>query len=300
VLAIRRQTFWRRKGDHGHDGIAELSDLIAHGEHMFLARQSSEVAMQNQHHRSPAMVLDSPLLAVVVNQGNVWKQVTYTDLCHHKLEAMANWERMETMLDLRLRALKNRALVPLARPIGHLVHPNAITALSLVACVGAAVLAALGHRSSAVALWLIGRGLDGIDGLVARDRNQQSDLGGYLDMMADTVGYAAIPIGLAAHQGDTRAWAMCALLLASFYINTMSWTYLSAIAEKRSVGAEHRGEVTTIHMPSGLIEGTETIVLFAVMLAWPVHVVVWFPVMAALVMLTVLQRLAWAFRHVRQ
>jgi phosphatidylglycerophosphate synthase len=256
--------------------------------------------MQNQHQRAPAMVLDSPLLAVVVNQGNVWKQVTNSDLCHHKLEAMAKWEMMKTMLDLRLRAIKDRALVPLARSIGHLVHPNAITALSLVACLSAAVLAAQGTEWPAVALWLIGRTLDGIDGLVARDRNQQSDLGGYLDMMADTVGYAAIPIGLAAHQGDTRAWAMCALLLASFYINTMSWTYLSAIAEKRSVGAEHRGEVTTIHMPSGLIEGTETIVLFAVMLAWPVHVVVWFPVMAALVMLTVLQRLAWAFRHVRQ
>lgn len=36
----------------------------------------------------------------------------------------------------------------------------------------------------------------GIDGLVARVSGQQTDFGGYLDILCDFVVYAAIPIGL--------------------------------------------------------------------------------------------------------
>jgi len=33
--------------------------------------------------------------------------------------------------------------------------------------------------------WILNRILDGFDGLVARERNQQSDFGGYLDLVLD-------------------------------------------------------------------------------------------------------------------
>lgn len=198
------------------------------------------------------------------------------------------------MIDRSLRVAKDTVLVPLARPLAGRIGPHWITAVALAASLGAAVLAGAGLRWQAVALWTAGRVLDGLDGLVARQSGQQSDLGGYLDMMADTVGYAAVPIGVAVAQAESAVWVTCAVLLAMFYLNTMSWTYLAAIAEKRGSGAAKTGEHTAIHMPVGLVEGAETIVFFLAMLAWPAQAIVWFPLMAALVAVTALQRLVWA------
>lgn len=44
-------------------------------------------------------------------------------------------------------------------------------------------------------------------------------------------------------------------MLGAFYINAGAFLYLSAILERCDMGAKQRGELTTIHMPSGLIEG---------------------------------------------
>ena len=45
-----------------------------------------------------------------------------------------------------------------------------------------------------------------------------------------------------------------AVLLATFYVNTMSWTYLAAVAEKRSAGASAHKELITIHMGAAPLE----------------------------------------------
>jgi len=203
------------------------------------------------------------------------------------------------VIDRSLRTTKDRLARPLVVRLSGRVGPFWLTGLSLAGGVGGGALAALGFRWVALAVWLLGRCFDGLDGAVAREGGRQSDLGGYLDLLADTVGYAAVPIGIAAAQGSTAAWAWCAVLLATFYLNTMSWTYLSAVAEKGGAGARHRGEATTVHMPTGLIEGTETIVLFSAMLVFPSAASGWFALMAALVSLTVLQRVVWAARSLR-
>ncbi len=166
---------------------------------------------------------------------------------------------------------------------------------SLVLCCGAAVALANSFRWLALASWLIGRFLDGLDGAVARHRGVQSDLGGYLDMMGDTLGYAAVPIGVAFANSNARIWMWCAVLLASFYVNTMSWTYLSALFEKRAVGP--RSSATAIVMPRGVIEGAETIVFFSCFIVWWRSAHWWFAAMTTLVFLTVIQRLIWGQRH---
>ncbi len=201
------------------------------------------------------------------------------------------------MNDELLRGPKEAILGPIARRTPRAVHPAAVTGLGLVPGVGAAVAAALGRPWLAVALWLLNRIMDGLDGVIARQQGRQSDLGGYLDILADFVVYAAVPIGLATAAGTTGAWIAAAVLLASFFLNTVSWAYLAAILERRGQGAEARGERTTVTMPSGLIEGAETVVLFAVMLAVPAWTVPLFWAMAAAVVVTVLQRVAWALRN---
>ena len=203
------------------------------------------------------------------------------------------------MIDQQLRATKDRIVEPVVRRLPSAVTPGRLTLVSLLGGAAAGLLAASGWHWWALAAWLVSRLCDGLDGAVARRSDRQSDLGGYLDLMADAVGYIAVPLGVAAAQDERSSWVACAVLLASFYVNVMSWALLSAIAATRAVATDGRESLTTVHMPMGLVEGAETIVLFAVMLAWPgsAQVVCW--VMAALVVVTVVQRLVWAARTLR-
>lgn len=198
------------------------------------------------------------------------------------------------MLDSALRPVKDRALEPLVRtPLGRL-HPVVISAAAMVLSVWAAVAAWRGAPILAVGLWLLGRIGDGIDGLSARETNRSSDLGGLVDIVFDTVGYAAIPIGVAAGIGTTSAWVAAAVLLATFYLNSVTWGYLSALLEKRGRGAVTTGQPTSATLPRGLIEGTETIVFFSIALAFPDAAVIVFWVMAVAVAVTAVERLYWA------
>jgi phosphatidylglycerophosphate synthase len=212
------------------------------------------------------------------------------------------------VLDPLLRPLKDRALAPAAAAVGRRVHPNTLSLLGFAAGAGCAAVLALAPpsaaaRAAALGLWLLGRVLDGLDGAVARRQGRQSDLGGYLDLMLDFTVYALVPI--AATLGATRTvspdaaqrvWPWLAVLLGSFYVNAASWMYLAALLEKRSAGAAARGEQTSVAMPSGLVEGTETIVLFALYILFPGALAALFGVTALLVWVTVTQRAVWAAR----
>jgi phosphatidylglycerophosphate synthase len=204
------------------------------------------------------------------------------------------------VIDQQLRAMKDRALGPVARRLTAMrMGAGWLTAAGLIAAVVAGLLAWRGLTWWSVAVFLIGRVLDGLDGAVARRAGTASDLGGYLDQLADTVAYAAVPLGLAAGADSTQVWAACAALLAACYVNIVSWAYLAALAEKRGAGAAANGATTSIVMPTGLVEGAETIVLYALMLALPGWLPGWFWLMTGLVTITAAQRVAWAVRHLR-
>jgi len=179
------------------------------------------------------------------------------------------------------------------------VSPVALSVGAALLSLAAAGAAWAGQPVAAVAAWLGGRVLDGLDGAVARRRGEATDLGGYLDIVLDTIGYAAIPLGLAAHADEQAVWIAAAVLLASFYVNSVSWAYLAALLEKRDVGAAAQGEITSVTMPRGLVEGAETIVLFTVMLAVPATVPALFWVMAAAVGLGAVVRTVGAIGRLR-
>lgn len=198
------------------------------------------------------------------------------------------------MRDKQLRMLKDRLLEPIAHATGARLHPTAISligfAVGLIAC--AAALA--GSYFVGLVLWLLNRTIDGLDGTVARATNRQSDLGGYIDILLDSVIYAALPIALALSVETEVALIAALILLASFYVNTASWMGLSAILERRK---QTDSRQTTLAMPGGLIEGAETILFYCLFFLRPEHLVSLFLIMAALVTVTVGQRLIWAVRH---
>jgi phosphatidylglycerophosphate synthase len=122
------------------------------------------------------------------------------------------------------------------------------------------------------------------------------DLGGYLDLMADFVTYASVPIGIAWRTDNRGTWISLALLLGAFYVNLGSWSVLSAIHEKRGRGAATT-ESTSITMPSAIVEGTETIIAYATFLLFPSASRALFASFALLVALSTLQRIQWAIRN---
>ena len=146
------------------------------------------------------------------------------------------------MIDQKLREAKDRAIDPVVRVlVARRVGPGWFTAAGLITSLAAGALAWRGLTWWALVAFLAGRVFDSVDGAVARHAGTASDLGGYLDQLADTIGYALVPLGLAAGAGTTAVWAGCAVLLASFYVNIVSWAYLSALAEKRGAGVAVQG-----------------------------------------------------------
>ena len=203
------------------------------------------------------------------------------------------------MLDSSLRPLTDRLLSPIASGGLRRVRPIVISSVGLGFGLGAAVAASQLLPVLAVALWLCGRLADGLDGIVARERGRSSDVGGLLDFVFDTIAYAAVPLGLAVGIDERAHWIATAVLLASFYLNAVSLGYVSALLEKRALGASTRGQPTSAALPRGVIEGSETIVLFTIALAAPgAATTVWW-IMAAAVGITALERVFWAAKVLR-
>ena len=134
--------------------------------------------------------------------------------------------------------------------------------------------------------------MDGLDGAVARAAGTQSPLGGYLDLMADFVVYAAIPIAIWWSLRAVQSPMPLVIMLAVFYVNAASWMLLSALIEKGDVQ-------TSVAMPTGLIEGFETIVFYSLFLLFPAWAGELFWVFSALVAISVLQRVVWAWRNLK-
>ncbi len=177
------------------------------------------------------------------------------------------------VFDDRLRPTKQRLLAPLVDLVA-VLPPLGLTAAGLALGLASAFAAADSRWLLAGVLFSANRLVDGLDGDVARARSEVTDHGGYADIVVDTIVYAAIPLGAAAGSDIDHIWPIAGLLLASFYVNTTTWTYLAALIEKRGRAANDddrpaAASATSVVMPSGLVEGAETIVFFLFMLAFP-------------------------------
>lgn len=201
------------------------------------------------------------------------------------------------MFDDILRAIKDRLFEPIARAMGPVPSPDWITVVAFLFGISAAFAASQRSTAAALLLWLANRFFDGLDGTAARVHGLQSDFGGYLDILLDFVVYAAVPIGLVLAYPSRNVAIAGLVLMGSYFVNAASWMYLSAILEKHNAGATATGERTTVTMPPAIIAGTETVIFFTLFLVFPIHLVGLFSAMTALVSVGILQRMAWARKH---
>lgn len=204
------------------------------------------------------------------------------------------------VMDEQARAALRPVWLRLARRADAIgVRPGHLTGLGLVLGVAAAAAAAMGAWWWALGLWLASRVPDGVDGVLARLQGADSDVGGFLDLMADFAVYGGFVLGVGI--GAPSARVAAAALLLTYYLNGSAFLATSALAEKRraNVAAGER----SLQFVRGLTEGAETIVahaLFALAGAVRPDVIddaVW--VFAALVAVTVGQRVTFAWRVLR-
>ena len=170
------------------------------------------------------------------------------------------------MLDPLLRRIIDP---PLDRAGGWLaakgLSANQLTLAGLLVGLGCVPLLAIEAYGWALACCLANRLIDGLDGAVARIRGP-TDFGGYADIVADMVFYAAIVLGFALARPENALWA--AVLLASFVGTASSFLGYAVIAAKRGEQTTVRGRKSFYHA-AGVIEGTETIAFLMVMLIFP-------------------------------
>ncbi len=196
------------------------------------------------------------------------------------------------MMDTRLR----RRLAPsLEWSAEHLarrgVSATALTLTGLVLALVAAGLAAAAAWNAALVLWLVSRLPDGLDGPVARVSGGGTALGGWSDISADLAAYGAFIAGCGIGNPDARV--ACLVLLTTYYVNGGSLLALSAARSDRGL---EPADGRTFHFSRGLAEGTETIVVHAAMVLLPAAMagIAWG--FAAVVLVTILQRIATAVR----
>lgn len=180
------------------------------------------------------------------------------------------------MLDATLRPVfdppLNAAGAGLAR---RGISADTVTAAGLVTGLLCAFAVAMQWYGTALVLLLLNRVLDGLDGAVAR-ATAPTDSGGYFDIVVDYVFYAGVPLAFAVADPARNALPAAALL-AGFCLTATGFLAFAIIAAKRGLESDAQGRKSFFYS-TGLVEGSETIIFFVLMMLLPD----WFPYIAGL------------------
>ena len=198
------------------------------------------------------------------------------------------------MLDAVLRPVIDRPLNAAGAELARRgFSANTVTATGLAAGLLCACAVAMQSYGTAVALLVLNRVLDGLDGAVAR-ATAPTDSGGYLDIVVDYVFYAGVPLAFAVADPARNALPAAALL-AGFCLTATGFLAFAIVAAKRGLESDAQGRKSFFYS-TGLVEGSETIMFFVLMMLMPM----WFPyiawLFAVLCVVTAVQRTVLAMK----
>ncbi len=173
------------------------------------------------------------------------------------------------------------------------VPPLALTGAGFAAGLGACVAVTQQAWTLALVLWLSNRVLDGLDGPVARRRGA-TDLGGFLDIVADFTVYAGFVVAVAVAVPDARVAALA--LLTAYYVSGTAFLALSSLLERRGLPAGESISGATdrrsLRFVGGLAEGTETVLVYVLICLAPARAALIAWLFALAVAVTAVQRVA--------
>jgi len=180
------------------------------------------------------------------------------------------------MLDAVLRPVIDRPLNAAGTELARRgFSANTVTATGLATGLLSAGAVAMHWYGTALVLLVLNRVLDGLDGAVAR-ATAATDSGGYLDIVVDYVFYAGVPLAFAMADPARNALPAAALL-AGFCLTATSFLAFAIIAAKRGLESDAQGHKSFFYS-TGVVEGSETIMFFVLMMIVPT----WFPYIAGL------------------
>ena len=143
----------------------------------------------------------------------------------------------------------------------HQISPNQITLFSFILGIFCFIFLSLGFIYTALLFFLLNRIFDGVDGALAR-LIEPTDLGGFYDIISDFLIYALLPFGFILFDNDN--FLSMSLLLTSFIGTCSTFLTTAWIFEKKKIKIEQLSKKSFFYS-EGLIEGTETIILFIFM-----------------------------------
>jgi phosphatidylglycerophosphate synthase len=176
------------------------------------------------------------------------------------------------------------------------ISANSITIVGFLIGVLSFISIMKGQFALALLFLAVNRLADGLDGAVAR-RHGATDLGGYLDITADFLLWALLPLGFMLHSPDTAFAA--AILLSSFAMSMTVFLAFAVMAEKRGASSTAQGKKSFFYL-AGLAEGTETIAFFAFVMVYPMYFTPAALIFAAIVYISVLGRLMVSVQQLKE
>lgn len=200
------------------------------------------------------------------------------------------------MLDRAARRLIDPVLDQLAAAAqARRMTADQVTVAGFACGVAAVAAIALQWYGLGLLLLLANRLADGVDGALAR-RTGATDLGGYLDIVLDFIIYSGAVFGFALAQPEHALAA--AFLIFSFMGTGSSFLAFAIFAAKRKLDGEAAANKSFYYL-GGITEGTETILLFVIVLLFPGWFATAAYVYGALCWLTTIGRIGAAVQRLR-
>ena len=191
-----------------------------------------------------------------------------------------------------------RLIAPLLTPVARQLVQRGVTADQITLAgfaIGLLAAALIAQRAylAGLALLLLSRLCDGLDGAVAR-QTRCTDRGGFLDITLDFIFYAAIVLAFAVAEPAANALPAAALL-AGFMGTGSSFLAFAVIASKRQL-ASTVYPAKSFYFLGGLTEATETLLFLTAMCLWPAQFALLAWVFASLCAVTTATRLWWGWK----
>ena len=167
------------------------------------------------------------------------------------------------MFDRQIQNFTQKPLIIIAKLFLKFLKPNQMTILGFILGFFMCILIFFQFYFAALALLLLNRFCDGLDGTMAR-LTTPTPLGGYLDIVSDFTIYSGFVLAFGFSNSSYTTLSMILLFLyigtgTTFLAKAAIQTQLDKISEKNDTAKELP---KSFHYTSGLVEGTETCLLY--------------------------------------
>jgi len=195
------------------------------------------------------------------------------------------------MFDEKFRAVlsENTLVKILIRELAkRKITPNQLTVTGFVFSVLACLFLVKNLRFFSLAFWFLSRFLDGLDGILARETDQKTGFGAYLDILLDMFAYSLYLIVFACKHSEY--YLLWLLLLLGYLLCITSTLSLSSLLEQKPKTTSLKKTNRSFFFTTGFAEAGETTIIYTLFIFFPEFIFYLGVFWLILVYLTIIQR----------